>query len=127
MYTAKIISITADQTPGVAQVTFVYSNGVDEDKKITERVSDPNTYKSIAANAINELNRLENVKSFIENPPIGVIDFSVPQPTDEQIALQNYNSKKQQLITAKQDLDLELLSQQDYDNLLAEVKKLTPA
>lgn len=117
MWSVNIESIIADATPGVAQVTYVYSNddGSNRTKTIVERISDPTSLNQIAIYGINELNRVDAIAALITNPPLGVIDLSQPQPTQEQLDQQTYNQQRQDLIQAQQDLSLGLITQDDFN------------
>lgn len=114
MWKAIIKSVEADSTPSVAKVAFVYSEGK-RTKEVLERISNPTSIKRIAQNAIDELNRIDMIKELVEKPTLGEIDFTPPAPPDTS---KDYNFQRQALITMKQDLDLGIVSQADYDKQL---------
>lgn len=122
MWKANIISIEQDPDAILARVKIQYLNDDTREKTVIERISEPETLKQIVANGIAELNRIDRVADFIANPPLGEIDLTPPAPTDEQLNLQAYGQKKQELIQAKTDLDLGVIEKVAYEVLLADVK-----
>jgi hypothetical protein len=121
MWKANIKQVFASDTPSVASVQIDYVN--DDGRKETryERISDPNSIKSIAQNGINELNRIDAITAFLANPPLGALDLTSPILTQEEINQNTLTDQRQILIQAKQDLDLGLIDQATYDNQLSSV------
>jgi hypothetical protein len=74
MWTATITAVAADKTPGVAVVTLEYSDGHQTIVR-TERVSDPGSVVGIARNAVSELERIDALAAFVENPPLGSVEL----------------------------------------------------
>ncbi len=126
MWSVQIKSIEQDPVPFIAKVTFEYSHTDGRKQEIVERISDPSAYTRIAKNGVNELERKDAINAFIANPPLGAIDFTPPQQTQDQIDAQVFSQKRQALIQAKQDLDIGLIDQTTYDASLAEVSALKP-
>jgi hypothetical protein len=125
MWTASITSISADATNSIADVTIVYSDG-DREKTVTERISDPDSIKQIVSNGLKELNRVDKIADLIANPPLGEVDFGQTEQTQEQIDAQAYQTKRQALIQAKQDLDIGLIDQETFETKVADVQTLKP-
>ncbi len=123
MWTGNKKSIIADPVPGIFVMTVTYTDGQNT-QEITDRYSDPNeqTIKKIISDKINELNRIDAVNALIANPTLGPVDLTPPQPTQEQLDENAYNQQRQQLIQSKQDLDLGLIQQSDYDSLLQDTQ-----
>jgi hypothetical protein len=60
------------------------------------------------------------IDDFIKNPPLGVIDLTPPPPTDAEVLQQKISN----LRDLKEQIDLGLVDQVDYDVLLADTKAL---
>jgi hypothetical protein len=87
------------------------------------RISEPESIKKIALDGLRELERIDAVKALVENPKLGLLDFTVPEPTQEEVDRQIYEEKRMGLIRLKQDLELGLIDQKVYDEALMEIKK----
>ena len=120
MWIANIKSVKADPTASVAQVEIEYSNGTDT-KVVVERISSPETIKTIVRNGVNELNRIDEIYKLIEKPPLGVVDFTNIS-TPEDLEKIEYENKRQELIRLKEDVNLGLITEEDYDKKLSELK-----
>src|SRR3990167_6601768 len=100
MWIANITAVASDEIASIAKVTIEYSDGV-RNKIITERISDPDSIKKIVLDGINELNRIDAINELIANPPVGEVDLSIPQPTQEQLDEQAYQQKKTAIDSGK--------------------------
>lgn len=127
MWNASLNKVSVDsQVEGVAIITIEYTHPDGRTKTVEERISEPNSIKKIASDAIKELNRIDSIKEFISSPLLGEITLVQSAPTEEELNKQVYSAKRQLLTIAKQDLDLGIIIQEDYDTLLAETISLKP-
>jgi hypothetical protein len=126
MWKAAILKVEADPDAQVARVTFLYSSDDGRTVTVTERVSDPDSLTQIAGNAVSELSRLDAVASLIANPPLGDVDTDPPQPTEDDIVQAQYFEQRRLLIQMKQDLDLGLVTQDDYSAQLNSAVSMKP-
>ncbi len=124
MWTASITKVEQDPTPNVASVTFQYDN--DDGRKpiiVVERISDPKTIKQMAFNGVTALTNADDIADLIANPSLGPVDLT-PQPTQDQLDQATYQQQRAALIQAKQDLDIGLLTQEDFDSQLSTVQTI---
>lgn len=126
MWQAQIDSATSDPDAKVARVAIKYFNNDGRNDTVIERVSEPGTIKQIVQNGINERNRRDAIDILIANPPIGEVVLAPVPPSDTELALQEYQKGRQALIESKQDLDLGIIDQATYDDLVVELKKIKP-
>ncbi len=120
MWKVKINSISASDTVGIVVVELEYFNG-ERSKVVYERVGDKEAIRSIAQSGVNALNKIDDVQDLLDNPPLGEIEFTTAL-SPEAIEKQDYETKRQKLVQAKQDLELGLIKQDIFDTLLAEIK-----
>ena len=117
MWTAKIIKVEADSMEGTANVTYEYTSDDSRKLSIVEKISDASSIKRIAVMGIAELERKDSIASLIANPPIGEVDTK-PEVNPGT----NYQKKRSALIMAKQDLEIGLISNEQYQTILTDVK-----
>lgn len=94
MYTVNITQIQKEKTAdgAVAVVTFEYLKDGVVIETLTERISDPNSIKTIAQEHINVLSAPSvqegKIDDLISTNPVGVLDLTPPPPSDEFILQQ---------------------------------------
>lgn len=125
MWNAKITKIEKDDKAEVAQITFEYVHTDGRKKEVIERVSDPNSIKSIAQNAVKELERIDAINALVANPTLGEISFASPQPTAEDLVKQAEAQKIEELRSLKEQVSLGLVTETEYQTKLTEVKSET--
>jgi hypothetical protein len=118
MWKSIIESVTKDSENALVTIKYQHTDG--REKIVTERISNPNYLSTILMNGLSELNRVDSVAEFINNPPLGEFVFPVAEPDPDQA----YRLKKQELISLKQDVELNLATPEAYDSLLNEVISL---
>lgn len=127
MWTSKIILVEQDPDASLARITVeYYKDGVLVDTQI-HRTGEIQSLEGLARQQIVEYARRDVVANFIANPPIGqsAIPELVP-PTEEELKAKVYQFKKEELYTAKKDLDLGIIDQATFDKKKAAVLAVTP-
>lgn len=122
--TAKLVNKEM-QLDGNVLLTIVFGrNDSSEEVKVQQLVnftdSDPDFLKNVA---IRELQRLNSVTNYEKVLQIGDIDLSIIQD-DVKNSKNAYNAKRSELVFHKQDLNLGLITQDEYDSFLKEVLAL---
>jgi hypothetical protein len=124
MYTTKITKV--EQSGNLAEITVeYYKDGVLVDTQI-HRTGEPETLSGIAQQQINEYKRRDVLADFIANPPLNQEAVKTQVLTQEQIDKQIYEFKRQEVFSAKADLDLGIIDQATYDKKLADVVSIKP-
>ena len=126
MWTASISNVVKDPVAEMARVTINFINDDGRSRSIIERISEPSHLKRIVSDGIREMNRRDEIRQLILAPPIGTVNLTSPPPTVADLAMRAYGNKRQELINKKQDLDLGLCMQAEYDILKAETLSLKP-
>lgn len=120
---------------GTLTVVVEYSDGKEV---ITETYTSTDPNFDIKKKLIKRIDELTKIDTTFKALKTGDIDTTVviPEPevpvkplppTAEEIAMNEYQSKKMELVSLKADLDLGLITQEDYDKLLNETKLLLEA
>ncbi len=125
MWKAKINSIERTVDGGkeisMANVEYEYFHDDGRSKIVVERISEPTSINQIAMNAIKELERVDAVADLINNPIIGEIEFTRELTPEEQSQLEEQN-KRAKLIGLKNDFDIKLIDQTEYEAKVLTVK-----
>jgi hypothetical protein len=124
MWQAKDIKYNGDNSEGVIGVSVFFESDNGRKATIDNRVSDPDSIKQIITNSLVEFERKDKLAEFLKNPPALEEIMKTEEPTVDEN--KEYNDKKQQLVQAKTDMDLGLITQREYDSLLDEVVALKP-
>lgn len=121
MWTVEIIEIIDEGTTKTVFFKFTDGNKIISGHKAQGFTSD----EQIKKYAENQIKAYTDKDSMTLD--VGVLDFTPsipPKPTEEEVAQQKYQIAKQELSILKIDLDLKLVTQNEYDAKLAEVKVL---
>lgn len=122
MYTSKIVNVELDEEAILARITVeYYKDGVLVDTQV-HRTGELKTLAGIAQQQINEYQRRDILVDYIAKPPIG--ESPIPSPvelTQDQLNARAFQQKRQALVQAKQDLDLGLIEQSEFDSVQADV------
>jgi hypothetical protein len=113
MWKATINSARSNAAHEV-EVSVTYENGVSDPINEVLRTTVPSSIERLIKN---KLNQLEDVDSYLATATTGLVTFT-DSPEDD------YNAKKAALFQAKQDLDLGLIAQEDFDSVLSDVKSV---
>lgn len=75
-----------------------------------------------------EIKRQENFDTFVASVPLGIVDLDsipdeLPNPEDDKFA---YLRKRDELIILKKDLELGIITPEEYTNKLSEVQDIKP-
>lgn len=120
MWEASIKKIEKATDDYVVAVTYSFTDGTDTIESV-EHLKHPERIKRIAEDKIKELERIDSVKALLANKPIGKLDLSKPQENETEKTIREKKSELQQL---KSDLDLGIISEEDYNAKLASFKEL---
>jgi hypothetical protein len=128
MWTAEIkqVSRSSANPLCVVQVSILFDDGSDRRHTINENFSNTSS-DALKTYCRQRIAQLEAIDAFVSAPPLGPLDLEVKkpepvEPTEEQIAAQKYAQEKQALIQAKQELDLGLLTEEEFAAQLELVK-----
>jgi hypothetical protein len=135
MYQITLKKVEADpKNTNVPVLTFEFDNGVRVVEDIERGLYVDESIKNYCREKVKSLEiedgmaaEQAKIEDFIVNPPLGKIDYTIPEPTQEELDKQAYDKKRQDLIQAKQDLDLGLIDQTTYDTKLTDVKAVRVA
>jgi len=126
MWKTNIKSVVRDEGKSdIAKVTFEYVHTDGRKHEVTERVSEPSSIKTIAQNAMRELQRKDDIENLISNPTLGEIVFSTP-PTQEELDKAAYIQQVEELRLLKEQVSLGLVTETEYQAKLTEVKVTEP-
>jgi hypothetical protein len=128
MYTVTLKKVEADiNFPNVSVSTLEFNNGVRIVTDVERGLYTCDSLKNYCQDKIRALEIEDSIPTeqtkiddFIKNPPLGVIDLTPPPPTDEEVLQQKISN----LRDLKEQVDLGLVDQVDYDVLLADTKAL---
>jgi hypothetical protein len=131
MYKTILKDVQPDkENPNVPILTFVFDNGIQIVEDIERGLYTMDSIVNYCREKINILKtedaileQQKEINDFMANPPLGVIDTSFPQPTQEELDQEAYQIQREALILAKQDLDLGLITQDDYNILLSSAQE----
>lgn len=120
-WTAKTTSITKDSKHDAA-VTVIYTNGTDT---ITETIA-ASSPAIIDQQIKNKVAQFQVVDDYIATKTPGDVDLTPPTPKvpDAPTPLQIYQIARSALIQTKEDLDLGLITQDEYNKAVGEVMSL---
>lgn len=116
-YTAKVVYREAVSVPGsiIPQAWIGVDFYKDENKFATETFKSayPNTLDSWIKGQIETYKQTDLVQQFVSELAIGDYDLTPPQPSEEQVAKQKYDSDFQQLKDLKKKADLGIIDADD--------------
>lgn len=110
----SIVSVTQDATDGVARVVFSLTDGVETVEK-TERISDVLRIREIARLHVEHMEAKARLKAEIASPTTGVVSFTPPPPTAEQVDFSAFQNKLNKYRQMKKAFDLGLETQAEVD------------
>lgn len=125
IWTAKINSTRKNEV-GDVEVSMTYENGVDSPINEIIRTSTPAMINQMIKNRVAQLQAVED---YVADAQVGVVDttpvvVASNVPTQEDLDKQAYLDKRNALLSLKQDVDLGITEQTDFDKALDEVKAL---
>lgn len=120
----EIVSVVADPTPNMAVYTLRYFNEKGGTVDRVERTGDPSTLNQLAMRNIADLERIDAINTAISTPPLGEVDLTPVPLTPEQIHERELIQKKNELSQASTDLKLGVITDAEYQTILAEYKTL---
>lgn len=120
MWTANITGIEKNALD--FDMTVEFSNG-DVTKVVAFKLSEPASITQVIKNQLDQYQKIDDL-----NVPLGKVDFQpapapVP-PSEKEVTDKEYQLKRAVLVGLKQDLDLGLISQDEYSTALNEAKSL---
>lgn len=121
MWTANIIKKEFEVNQ--INITVEFGDGV---QKFTEKIGmvSKTNFEDTIRKRLKDLETLNSVK---EEVNVGqIIPPTPPEPTPEEIKKQKYLGKRAELVIAKQDLDMGIISEGDFNALQTEVISLKP-
>lgn len=118
MWTAEIKKVVKNELDIDLEVEF--TNGVTQNL-IPFKISDPSSVHSIIKRQLDQYEKIE--KSNLSLGPVTFVTPEVVEPTEKEIEERLYQQKKNELVVLKQDLDLKLITQEEYDTALVAIKK----
>lgn len=124
MWTTKIKNVFKQGDTQFAFTVDFYKDGNLFDSFNFQNVSDPDSIKTLIRNRLNQYMKIDQL-NIVE----GDIDVSLPVislPTQHDLDLAEFQRQKSLVVSAKQDLDLGVISQQDYDAIVVTFKLLPP-
>lgn len=123
MWQHKVISNSWTDEKG-ARVDVEFSDGT----TIFNKSYFPQHIESLKKLIKNDIDSFESRKDVRDSITLGVLDLTplpvVPQTTEE-IKQKKYNDKREELLLAKQDLDLGIINQSTYDVILSQLLSMT--
>lgn len=120
MWTASIKKIEKATDDYILAITYSFTDGTDTIESV-EHLKYPERIKRVAEEKIKELERIDSVKALLANKPIGQIDLSKPQEDSTEKTIREKKSELQQL---KSDLDLGIITENEYNTKLRAYKDL---
>jgi len=130
MWKSKLQSVEIDpQNNSFALLHFLFEHTDERTEAVMDRFSDPREYLVYARNYLKKLELADALALFVATPPIGEIDLSVPPPkveTAKEREEREYEESRRDLIQAKQDLEMKLITQAEFDAKAQTVKDVKP-
>lgn len=124
MYTVNIKNAFESETRGIFVLDVEYFKDDILITVLSYRISEPDSVKELINNQIKQYKKVDAVDL---GTLIGSVDLTVAEPTEVPPTDQEiYETAKNNLRQLKEDLDLGLVSQDEYDGVLTQTKKLKP-
>jgi len=128
MYTAKIVEKKIES--GSLKLNVNYSNSV-ENFNVVYSIRNQDELDTAIRSKLEELNKLVTIENSITlgdytPPPIEVLEPTPePEPTPEQAKVAEYQRKREELKVIKENVNLGIVPQEEFDTALAAVLVLT--
>ena len=125
MWKSKLQSVERDpHNNSFVLLTFLFEHTDRRTEVVMDRFSDPKGYLQYVKDFLRNLEMKDALETFISNPPIGDIktEPDIIEQTPEEKRKQEFVFAREGLTRAKQDLEMKLITQAEFDIKVAEVK-----
>lgn len=122
---------TTEITP-IDKTTFSFTVEFYKDDKLFDtytepRVSDASSIDMLIFNRYNQIQKIDSLNVQVDTDPVPIpVIAGPPPPTQHELDVLEYARQKAKVASAADDLALKIITQGEYDAILAAFKALTP-